>query len=124
MDVRAVRAAMQRVVAKVRAGHGPWFIEATTYRFMGHSMADPAHGHYRTKEEVEEYRQRDPLLVLKNTMMSQNLADEADFKQLEQEIREAVRAAVKFADESLFPAPSDLHADVLQELASHGVVLP
>ena len=115
MDVLAVRAAMQRVVPQVRAGHGPWFIEATTYRFMGHSMADPAHGHYRTKEEVEEYRKRDPLLLLKNTMLAQKLVDETDFKQLEREIGEVVRAAVQFAEDSAFPARSDLHADVLQE---------
>jgi pyruvate dehydrogenase E1 component alpha subunit len=82
---------------------------------MGHSMADPAHGHYRTKEEVEEYRKRDPLVLVKNIMMTQKLAGEADFKQLEREIGEVVRAAVTFAEESPFPARSDLHADVLQE---------
>lgn len=115
MDVLAVRSSMQKVVKQVREGHGPWFIEATTYRFMGHSMADPAHGHYRSKEEVEEYRKRDPLLLLKQTMVKQNLAVETDFKQLEREIGEVVAAAVKFADESPFPDPSDLHVDVLQE---------
>jgi pyruvate dehydrogenase E1 component subunit alpha len=115
MDVLAVRSSMQKVVKQVREGHGPWFIEATTYRFMGHSMADPAHGHYRSKEEVEEYRKRDPLLLLKQTMGKQNLAVEADFKQLEREVGELVAAAVKFADESPFPNPSDLHVDVLQE---------
>ena len=115
MDVLAVRSAMQRVVAQVRAGQGPWFIEAKTYRFMGHSMSDPAHGHYRSKEEVEEYRQRDPLRLLKDTMMKEQLAGDADFKQLEREIGEVVTAAVKFADESPFPHPSELHADVLQE---------
>lgn len=115
MDVLAVRSAMQRVVAQVRAGQGPWFIEATTYRFMGHSMSDPAHGHYRSKEEVEEYRQRDPLRLLKDTMVKERLAGDADFKQLEREIGEVVTAAVKFADESPFPHPSELHANVLQE---------
>jgi len=115
MDVIAVRSMMQNVVKQVRAGHGPWFIEATTYRFMGHSMADPAHGHYRTKGEVDEYRKRDPLLLLKQTLMNQNLAVAADFKQLEREVGDIVAAAVKFADDSPFPAPSDLHTDVLQE---------
>lgn len=115
MDVLAVRSAMRKAVEQVRAGHGPWFIEAMTYRFMGHSMADPAHGHYRTKEEVEEYRKRDPLLILKQTIVKQNLAGEADFKQLEREVNDVVAAAVKFADESPFPSPADLPADVLQE---------
>jgi pyruvate dehydrogenase E1 component alpha subunit len=82
---------------------------------MGHSMADPAHGHYRTKEEVDEYRKLDPLLLLRQTILSQNLAVESDFKQLEREINEIVAAAVTFADESPFPPPSDLHTDVLQE---------
>ena len=77
---------MRNVVEQVRAGQGPYFIEAMTYRFMGHSMSDPAHGHYRTKEEVEEHRKRDPLLLLKQTILSNKLAVEADFKQLEQEV--------------------------------------
>jgi len=86
-----------------------------TYRFMGHSMSDPAHGHYRTKEEVEEHRKRDPLLLLKQTILSNGLGAEADFIQLEQEVGEVVTAAVRFADESPFPPPSDLYDDVLAE---------
>jgi pyruvate dehydrogenase E1 component subunit alpha len=113
MDVLAVRALMQKVVDQVRAGQGPFFIEAMTYRFMGHSMADPAHGHYRTKEEVEEHRKHDPLLSLKQTILNNNLGTEVDFKQLERDISEVVMAAVKFAEESPFPSPSDLHTDVL-----------
>jgi pyruvate dehydrogenase E1 component alpha subunit len=113
MDVLAVRSLMQKVVDHVRAGQGPFFIEAMTYRFMGHSMADPAHGHYRTKEEVEEHRKHDPLLSLKQTILNNNLGTEADFKQLERDISEVVMAAVKFAEESPFPSPSDLHNDVL-----------
>lgn len=68
-----------------------------------------------SRSVFEEYRKRDPLLLLKNTMMAQKLASEADFKRLEREIGEVMRAAVKFADESPFPARSVLHADVLQE---------
>jgi pyruvate dehydrogenase E1 component alpha subunit len=115
MDVLAVRSVMEKVVDQVRAGHGPWFLEAKTYRFMGHSMADPAHGHYRAKEEVDEYRKQDPLLLLRQTLLSQRLAGEADFKQCERDINDIVAAAVKFADESPFPSPTDLHTDVLQE---------
>ena len=115
MDVLAVRDVMRKVVAQVRAGRGPFFIEAMTYRFMGHSMSDPAHGHYRTKEEVAEHRKRDPLLLLKQTILSNNLGTEADFIQLEQEVGEVVAAAVRFADDSPFPAPSALHTDVMRE---------
>ena len=106
---------MCKVVEQVRAGQGPFFIEAMTYRFMGHSMSDPAHGHYRTKEEVEEHRKRDPLLLLKETILSTNLGTEADFIQLEREVGEVVTAAVKFADESPFPVLSELYNDVLAE---------
>src|SRR6476660_10503142 len=105
MDVLAVRDMMRRVVEPVRAGQGPFFIEAMTYRFMGHSMSDPAHGHYRTKDEVDEHRKRDPLLLLKQTILGNNLGAETDFIQLEREVGEVVTAAVKFADESPFPTP-------------------
>lgn len=115
MDVLAVRSMMRHVVEQVRTKGEPYFIEAKTYRFMGHSMADPAHGHYRTKEEVEEYRKRDPLLLLKQTILSRNLASETDFKQLEQEVGEVVAASITFAEESPFPSPAELHEDVLVE---------
>lgn len=115
MDVLAVRALMRRVVDQVRAGQGPCFIEAMTYRFMGHSMADPSHGHYRSKDEVEEHRKRDPLTLLKEAMPSQAQCSESDVKQLEREVGDAVAAAVKFADESPFPDPASLHADILAE---------
>ncbi len=115
MDVLAVRALMRTVVDQVRAGHGPFFIEAMTYRFMGHSMADPSHGHYRSKGEVEEHRKRDPLVLLRETMLGHNLCGESDFKRMEQEVNEVVGAAVKFADESPFPEPSALHRDVMTE---------
>lgn len=115
MDVLAVRDVMRKVVAQVRAGQAPYFVEAMTYRFMGHSMSDPAHGHYRTKEEVEEYRKRDPLLLLKQKILAKNMGAETDFTQLEREIDAVVTAAVKFADESPFPSPSELFDDVLAE---------
>jgi pyruvate dehydrogenase E1 component alpha subunit len=113
MDVLAMRDGMSAVVEQVRAGQGPFFIEATTYRFMGHSMSDPAHGHYRTKAEVEEHRKRDPLVLLKQTILNQNLGTEDDFIQLEREVGDVVTAAVRFADESPFPVPSELYNDVL-----------
>jgi pyruvate dehydrogenase E1 component alpha subunit len=115
MDVLAVRDVMRKVVAQVRAGQGPFFIEAMTYRFMGHSMSDPAHGHYRTKEEVDEHRKRDPLLLLKEAILSSSLGAEADFTQLERDVGNVVTAAVRFADDSPFPPPSALHTHVIRE---------
>ena len=115
MDVLAVRTVVRRVVELVRAMPQPYFVEAMTYRFMGHSMADPAHGHYRTKEEVEEERKRDPLVLLRQSIMNQGLGTEADFKQMDREIGEIVAGAVKFADESPFPARIALEEDVYSE---------
>ncbi len=112
MDVLAVRDLMTRVVAAVREGHQPYFVEALTYRFMGHSMADPAHGVYRTREEVEEARKQDPLGRLRETILRSGCGSEVDFKQLEREVDEVVRASVTFAEESPFPGMSALYEDV------------
>ena len=117
MDVLAVRDAMREIVAKVRKGEGPHFLEADTYRYMGHSMADPAHGHYRTKDEVEAERHRDPLYRLKQHLLEKKIATEADFKRLEREVGTVVTQAVRFAEESPFPDPETLHDDVLVEEA-------
>ena len=112
MDVLAVRTLMREVVRKVRASPQPHFIEAKTYRFMGHSMADPAHGHYRTKEEVDEERKRDPLLQLRQTLLNAGLATDADFEKTERDVGQEVDRAVRFADESPFPQEGELHEDV------------
>jgi pyruvate dehydrogenase E1 component alpha subunit len=82
---------------------------------MGHSMSDPAHGHYRTKEEVEAQRMRDPLTLLQQTILSNKLGVAADFTQLEREVGDVVATAVKFADDSSFPNLSTLHSDVVRE---------
>jgi pyruvate dehydrogenase E1 component alpha subunit len=112
MDVLAMRDLMLKVVDQVRRGQGPYFVEAITYRFLGHSMADPAHGHYRTKQEVEEERKRDPLLVLKQVILDHKVGTETDFKKIEREVMDVVMASVKFADESPFPEAAELHEDV------------
>ncbi len=112
MDVLAVRTLMREVVTKVRASPQPHFVEAKTYRFMGHSMADPAHGHYRTKEEVDEERKRDPLLQLRHTLLNAGLATDADFAKTERDVGQEMDRAVRFADESPFPQAGELHEDV------------
>jgi pyruvate dehydrogenase E1 component alpha subunit len=94
------------------------FVEAKTYRFLGHSMSDPSHGHYRTKEEVDEERKRDPLVLLQQAMRAQKLAGDTDFKAVEQEVSAAVSKAVQFAEDSAFPEPADLRRDVIVEEAA------
>jgi len=112
MDVLSMRSAMERIVALIRKDPQPYFLEAMTYRFMGHSMADPAHGHYRTRSEVEQARNRDPLTLLKQRILHQELGTEADFAQAEKEIGDMVVSAVTFADESPFPTASSLYENV------------
>ena len=115
MDVLAVRSLAQRVVGKVREKAQPFFIEALTYRFMGHSMSDPAHGHYRTREEVDDARKQDPLPLLKEQILSQGFGNESDIKQVGKDVESVVMASVKFADESPFPDASLLHDHVYAE---------
>jgi len=112
MDVLAVRELTEHIVHKLRETPQPFFIEALTYRFMGHSMSDPAHGLYRTRKEVEEARKQDPLVLLKEKILKRQLVSEADFKQVEKEVGELVRESITFADASPFPDPSSLHEDV------------
>ena len=115
MDVLAVRSLAQRVVGKVREKAQPFFIEALTYRFMGHSMSDPSHGHYRTREEVDDARKQDPLPLLKDQILSQGFGTESDIKQVGKDVESVVMASVKFADESPFPDASLLHDHVYTE---------
>ena len=115
MDVLAVRSAAQRVTDMVRTNPQPYFIETLTYRFMGHSMSDPAHGHYRTQAEVREARKQDPLVLLKRKMLEEGLGKEADFKKVEQDVETVVMESVTFAETSPFPETSSLHEDVYTE---------
>ncbi|HNQ12157.1 MAG TPA: pyruvate dehydrogenase (acetyl-transferring) E1 component subunit alpha [Bacteroidia bacterium] len=110
MDVEVVHEAMLKAAKHVRSGKGPYLLEMVTYRYKGHSMSDPAK--YRTKEEVESYKDRDPLNVVRNTILKNKLASEADIKKIDQKIAEEVEDAVKFAEESPYPDPSELFQDV------------
>jgi pyruvate dehydrogenase E1 component alpha subunit len=101
---------MERAVARARSGDGPTLLEIRTYRFRGHSMSDPAK--YRTKEEVEAYKEQDPIEQLKNQMMAQGLLDEAAFEQLEEKLEVLVQEAVTFAEESPWPDVSEMYKDV------------
>jgi pyruvate dehydrogenase E1 component alpha subunit len=112
MDVLAVREGVSKAIDHVRARQRPYFLEALTYRFLGHSMADPAHGHYRPKSEVDEAKKRDPLLLLKSRLLAERQASEEDFTRVEQEVARIVREAVEFADASPLPPATSLEEDV------------
>lgn len=110
MDPVAVHNAMDEAVQRARAGEGPTFLEIRTYRYKGHSMSDPAK--YRTKEELEEYKGRDPLLSTKAAILENKYADEAWFKEVDAEIKKIVDDSVKFAEESPYPSVDELYKDI------------
>ncbi|GHE37812.1 pyruvate dehydrogenase E1 component subunit alpha [Sphingobacterium griseoflavum] len=110
MDVVAVHNAMDEAVQRARAGEGPTFLEIRTYRYKGHSMSDPAK--YRTKEELEEFKGRDPLLSTKAAIVENKYADDAWFAEVDAEIKKIVEDSVKFAEESPYPDASEIYKDV------------
>jgi len=110
MDVVEVHNAMDEAVRRARAGEGPTFLEIRTYRYKGHSMSDPAK--YRTKEELEEYKGRDPLISTKAAIVKNKYADEAWFAQVDAQVKKTVDEAVRFAEESPYPDAADIYKDV------------
>ncbi|MDB9444971.1 pyruvate dehydrogenase (acetyl-transferring) E1 component subunit alpha [Anabaena sp. CS-542/02] len=113
MDVLAVRAVAQEAVARARAGEGPTLIEALTYRFRGHSLADP--DEMRSKAEKEFWFSRDPIKKFAAYLTEQNLADEAELKAIDGKIQALIDDAVKFAESSPEPDPSELYRFVFAE---------
>ncbi|MEL6226199.1 MAG: pyruvate dehydrogenase (acetyl-transferring) E1 component subunit alpha [Pseudomonadota bacterium] len=114
MDVRAVKAAGDRVVAQCRAGDGPYILEMMTYRYRGHSMSDPAK--YRTREEVNKVRaEQDPIEMVRARVLAEQTATEEELKMIDREIREIVSEAAEFAQNEPEPAASELTTDVLVE---------
>jgi len=110
MRVEEVHMAVSRAADRARKGDGPTLLEFRTYRYKGHSMSDPAK--YRTKEEVEEYKQRDPVEVVKNTIISNGWASDKELEALESKILAIVEESVKFAEESNYPDPKEALTDV------------
>ena len=109
MDVEEVHQAMTDAAKYVRDGNGPYFLEIKTYRYRGHSVSDPAK--YRTKEELETYKGRDPLKTLEASILDKKIATEQEIKRIQDEIKDEIEAAVQFADESPFPPAEDLYTD-------------
>ncbi len=113
MDVLAVHAVAQEAVARGRAGEGPTLIEALTYRFRGHSLADP--DELRDKAEKEFWFSRDPIKRLAAYLIEQNLADEDELKAIGKRVQAIVDEAVKFAEESPEPASEELYRYIFAE---------
>jgi pyruvate dehydrogenase E1 component alpha subunit len=114
MDVLKVHNAAEEALAYVRAGKGPMILEMETYRYRGHSMSDPAK--YRTKEEVEEWREKhDPIESLRSLMLKEGGANEDGLKTIEREIKDIVNDAAEFAQTSPEPDASELWTDILAD---------
>ncbi len=110
MDVLAVRQTMQEVVDYARAGKGPYFVEAKTYRFRGHSMADPQE--YRTQVEEQRWEMKDPIHTYKDWLVEHGFATEADLATMDLSVEDEVQKAVQFAEESPNPPASALFKNV------------
>jgi pyruvate dehydrogenase E1 component alpha subunit len=113
MDVLAVRSVAQEAVLRARAGEGPTLIEALTYRFRGHSLADP--DEMRSKEEKEFWFSRDPIKKFAAYLVEQNLASQEELKDIERKIQATVDEAVEFAESSPEPDASELHRFIFAE---------
>jgi pyruvate dehydrogenase E1 component alpha subunit len=113
MNALTVYDATRRAVERARKQSHPTLLEVRTYRYMGHSMSDPLHGVYRTKDEVEEQKARDPITHLAGKLKEEGIIDQAGLDALDTEIQAEVEEAVKFADESPDPDPGELYTDLL-----------
>lgn len=110
MSVEAVHEEMEKAVNRARNGDGPSLLEINTYRYKGHSMSDPAK--YRTKEEVESYKAKDPVEEVLKIIRDNKIATDKEIEAINNKIIDIVDDAVKFAEDSLYPDPSELYTDV------------
>lgn len=110
MNVEDVHEGIKKAAKHCRDGKGPMLIEIRTYRYKGHSMSDP--GKYRTKEELEDYKNQDPITRVLETIKKNKYMSDEDIKAYEKEVKEIVAESVKFAEESDAPKPEDLYKDV------------
>ena len=113
MDVLAVEAATRRAVDYVRGGAGPFFLELVTYRFRAHSAYDPEL--YRSKDEVKEWRKRDPIELFRDLAIERGLAGAEDVETIEREADDEIAAAIAFADAAALEPISDLTKHVCAE---------
>ena len=110
MDIMAVRAAAEEVIAQVRNGGGPYFLEAVTYRYRGHSMGDPER--YRKSDEVKKWQENDPIGIYRRFLIDQDIASEEELNDLDKRIESEVQEAIQFAENSPEPPPEALFEHV------------
>lgn len=109
MDPEAVHEALEKAAKHIRSGKGPYFLEINTYRYRGHSVSDPAK--YRTKDELNEYKDKDPVVLIVNKMIDNKIATQAEIDKIKTAIDKEIEDALVFAEESDFPLGSELYDD-------------
>jgi pyruvate dehydrogenase E1 component alpha subunit len=110
MDVIAVYQAVKHGAEKVRELSRPFLVEAITYRFRGHSMADP--GKYRSAAEVELWKARDPIKTFASRLLEEGVASEEELECLKAKARVTVKEAVEFAEQSPWPDDGEVTSDI------------
>ena len=113
MDPVAVAKTMDKAIKLARSGKGPSFIEMKTYRYRGHSMSDAQH--YRTKEEVEEYRKIDPITQVKEVILSKKYASKKELEIIDASVKERVKECEDFAENSPYPDPNLMYNAVYEQ---------
>ncbi len=113
MDVFTVYEKMKEAVEDVRENSQPWLLELRTYRYRGHSMSDPMQ--YRSSDELEEYREKDPIERLKKYLLDEDITSEENIDKIENEVEDQILEAIDFAEESDFPDKEALYEDVFVE---------
>ncbi|WP_435623296.1 pyruvate dehydrogenase (acetyl-transferring) E1 component subunit alpha [Flagellimonas sp.] len=113
MDPAIVAKEVDKALERARTGGGPTFLEMKTYRYRGHSMSDAQH--YRTKEEVEEYKKIDPITQVKDVILEKGYATEEEIKVMDKRVKDLVAECEKFAEESDFPPIQQLYDTVYEQ---------
>jgi pyruvate dehydrogenase E1 component alpha subunit len=112
MDILQVHEHVLDAVEKARKGE-PGFLEIKTYRYKGHSMSDPAK--YRTKEEVEQYKQQDPIIIFKDKLITDKIITDKDYEDIDMNAKKTCQEAVDFSEQSEEPSLDELYKDVLAQ---------
>ena len=113
MKPENVHHSITRAVNRARLGDGPTLLEIKTYRYKGHSMSDPAK--YRTKEELDEYKEKDPIENVLRTLRENNLATEEEIEAMNEKVKSIVDDCVEFAENSPLPDISEVYKDIYMQ---------
>lgn len=110
MNVINVHQAISKAAKRARKGDGPSLLEFRTYRYKGHSMSDPAN--YRSKEELENYKDKDPIEQVKNILLNKNILSQEEIESVDKNIKEQVKKSVEFAEKSPYPNKEEIFSDI------------